>query len=360
MYEYAKKRFIPSSVSTGLGTDRYIPNATRTSSRPFDAVARTNVQNIDVQCYENMPREQIVTKQVPYTMELSVPGHSFVCIGNPDQECPASVHRNTDPKDPWRNRQCATWRQGWEQQAAGIIASQGFRNQVTENILNVVGITGWRRWFTKPAEFVQVLDEKEHRERVIKVAAVLALAAGSGAILWTFLKDKSGAKVVQNPGGHFIKPSERTGAKMLTARKSKWKAYYRPDQLPDNAPSIVRQIFEQMTESARLLGHGRIVADAKPICVRTVGRLRTGEPWNWGWLMGTLLGGDSINGSLGYFSVNKSEEVFFTDQSMAESGSDPLSIHAHFMVGARHRVSHEKALTVASSYYQELEEAGVV
>lgn len=191
MYEYAKKRFIPSAADTSLGADSYRTASTTSQLAPY-AVARTSVQNIDVHCYENMPREQIVARQVPYTMELSVPGRSFVCIGNPNQDCPASVHRGTDPKDPWRQRQCAAWRTDWEREAAGIIASQAFRDQVTTNILNAAGITGWRRWFTKNAEFVQVLDEKERRERAIKIAAVVALAAGGGAILWTYLRPKAG------------------------------------------------------------------------------------------------------------------------------------------------------------------------
>jgi hypothetical protein len=193
MYEYAHKRFIPSMTSDGLGADSYTPASTSGRGTPY-AVARTNVQNIDVHCYENMPREQIVARQVPYTMELAVPGRSFVCIGNPSQDCPASVHQGTDPKDPWRQRQCATWRETWERQAADIIASEAFRTQVTENILSVAGVSGWRRWFTRGAEFVQVLDERERRERVIKIAAVLALAAGGGAILWTHLRGSSGAR----------------------------------------------------------------------------------------------------------------------------------------------------------------------
>jgi hypothetical protein len=189
MYEYARKRHIPSAISTGLGVDRYIPySATRTVA-PW-AIAETTVQNIDVKCYHNAPREEVLRKQVPYTMEISVPGNNFVCIGNPNQECPESVHQNADIKDPWRQRQCATWKQDWERQAADIIASEGFRNQVTENVLNLAGISGWRRWFTKPAEFIQVLDEKERRERAIKIMALVAFAAGGGAILWTYLKDK--------------------------------------------------------------------------------------------------------------------------------------------------------------------------
>jgi len=186
MYEYAHKRFIPSMTSNGVGTE---DESDRISSW-LPRATRTNVQNIAVQCYDNAPRERVVTSRVPYTMELSVPGHHFICIGNPGQECPESVHRNTDPNDPWRHRQCAAWRETWERQAADIIASAEFRKQVTENILDAAGITGWRRWFTSPAEFVQVLDERERRERAIRIAAIIALAAGGGAIFFTYLKDR--------------------------------------------------------------------------------------------------------------------------------------------------------------------------
>jgi hypothetical protein len=61
---------------------------------------------------------------------------------------------------------------------------------MTERILDQAGITGWRRRFTKPAEFIQVLEERERRERPIKIFALLALAGGGGVLFWNFLKKR--------------------------------------------------------------------------------------------------------------------------------------------------------------------------
>ena len=353
MYEYAKKRFIPSSVSTGLGTDSYTPANLASRVAPY-AIAETKVQNINVRCYENAPREQIVTKQVPYTMELSVPGHSFVCIGNPDQECPASVHRNTDPKDPWRNRQCATWRQGWEQQAAGIIASQGFRNQVTENILNVVGITGWRRWFTKPAEFVQVLDEKESRERVIKIAAVLALAASGGAILWTFLTKKGSLKRNAHYGGGRWKPRRLKGA--YYQQKSQWsegrvaaeytgKRYNLPDigtgtPPPAYAPWIIKELYSKMVRSAARNG-------MEPGVVRWV------QETVATWLIGNMV----VSRRFGVFTslgAGRSTEEPDTEELYYSTSFAEKEIVPYAKYDKEEKINHRVATMVARTYYDEL------
>ena len=527
MYEYARKRFIPSTVSTGFGADTYRAASSTTSSLTPYAIARTNVQNIAVHCYENMPREQILATQVPYTMELSVPGRNFTCIGNPSQECPESVHRGTDPKDPWRQRQCAAWRQTWERQAADIIASQGFRDQVTENILNAAGVTGWRRWFTQGAEFVQVLDEKERRERAIKITAFVALAAGAGGILWTFLKKKpepageiagnprrlsrgdhgppiefgdgehlpselrgfvaglframlksaasanlkphhvawvckggvyyignrvygpgfgffevwpggdedkvyyktsskwtrfrhgqrydakeqvgpseameiarryytgrrdelialegkAKAKfgrlsrsyvvwnarthrteefhddVERNPRGYYIEPAERTGAKKLSPDMAKREVYRHPGWLPDHAPGIVRQIFRKLMESAQIFGQGKIIGGATPVCIRTVSYSTSTDKWNWQWVLGTYLGDKLPNAALGYFVVDNDEKVWFAGESTVYSDSDHVPFELYFKHGKRLSISHEKALLIASTYYQDLEGAGVI
>ena len=194
MYEYLKKRHIDSF---GLGADRYVP-ARPNSSVPWP-IAYTTVQNIEMKCYHNAPREQVITGMVPYTMEISAPGNNFICNGNPSQECPESVYQNADPKDPWRQRQCAAWKQGWEQEAANIISTQGFRDQVTQNVLTLAGISGWRRWFAKSAEFIQVLDERERRERGIKIFALVTVAAGGGVVLWKYLQNRKHNKGLEQP-----------------------------------------------------------------------------------------------------------------------------------------------------------------
>lgn len=184
MYEYLTKRHLES-----LG-DQYLPASPTRTKTPW-AIADTVVQGISVRCYQNAPREQILTRQVPYTMEISYPGGNFVCIGNPTTAfltCPESVHQNADPKDPWRIRQCAAWKEALPQQMADLVATEDFRKQVTDNILNVAGISAFGKLFAKPAEFVQVVEERERREGAIKVVSILALAAGGGVILWKYLK----------------------------------------------------------------------------------------------------------------------------------------------------------------------------
>jgi hypothetical protein len=361
MYEYARKRHIASAISTGLGADRYVPPNPRSQVAPW-AKAYTTVQNITVTCYHNAPREEVLRKQVPYTMEISVPGNNFICISNPDQTCPESVHQGTDIKDPWRQRQCAAWKQDWEQQAANIIASEGFRNQVTENILDLAGISGWRRWFTKPAEFLQVLDEKERRERAIKIMALLTFAAGGGTILWTYLRNKKGERLEPNAPWDEVwnelrdelyveRGSEKTGAKKLAPRR---KVSLGPGRLPDSAPNIARQLYDRMVYSAKRFGGGKILREARPTWKHDYQR-RSGSGWHSGWRIGTDAGDGNINSSPGYFWVDKHEEVHYRDaEQVYGHGSRGRGIQL------RYPVSYEKALFMASNFYQDRAKLGAI
>ena len=342
MYEYLKKRHIDS---LSMGTDRYVQANTNSAVAPW-ARAETTVQNVDVRCYHNAPRELVLQQMVPYTMEISAPGNNFICIGNPRQECPESVHQNADPKDPWRINQCAAWKSGWERDAADIIASQEFRNQVTENVLNLAGISGWRRWFAKPAEFVQVLEEKESRERGIKIFALVAVAAGGGVILWRHLQSKKN-KVSQNPESDNDYFSAKTGAKKVVFKKRK----HGPGRMPDYAPDIARQIYRKMVDSAKRLGRGKMLREATPTWVHSYTSRK-----GYGWYIGTDIGDGNINYSLGFFWVDKYEEVNYREvEQIHEEG--PLSGRGWQV---RYPVSYDKAIFMASNYYQDRAKAGLI
>jgi len=178
-----------SQYEYSLG-DIYRPPSMTRRVAPW-AIAEVVVNGIKCRCYQDAPREEIVRTSVPYSMEiLNWLGPTFVCSCMPDTNCPESVHQGASTRDPWRQRRCQEWREGRELSAAAEIASQGFRDQVTEQVLNVAGITGLQRRFAKGAEFVQVLEERERRERPIKVIGIgfLALAAATGT--WFFIRSR--------------------------------------------------------------------------------------------------------------------------------------------------------------------------
>lgn len=178
MYEYS-----------ALG--RYIqPTATSAFRWP---IVETELSNIKCRCYENAPREEILRWMVPKSMEIHVPGHVFVCSCTPRTsilDCPEEVHQGTDIRDPWRQRRCREWRENWEVEASNIIASEGFRDAMTELVLDEAGITGWRRLFAKSAEFVQVIEEREKRARAIKIAGGALLVASAGVLTWRYLQKR--------------------------------------------------------------------------------------------------------------------------------------------------------------------------
>lgn len=170
------------------------PSATSASPWP---IVETELNNIRCTCYENAPREEILRWMVPKSMEIHVPGHDFVCSCTPKNgilDCPEEVHEGADIEDPWRHRRCREWRESWEFEAANIVASEGFRDAMTEQVLDEAGITGWRRMLAKSAEFVQIVEEREKRARMIKITGGLVLMASAGALTWRYLKNRKEAE----------------------------------------------------------------------------------------------------------------------------------------------------------------------
>lgn len=196
MYEYNTGKSVstrPYPTALGALGDRYIPFSETRRVAPW-AVAEVSLENINCRCYHNAPREEVLRASVPYTMEISVPGHNFICSCNASTTCPQEVHQGAHQRDPWRERRCAEWREQWLQEGADLIASPGFREAMSEKVLDVAGITGWRRSLVKPAEFLQVIEERERRERPIKAFAVITLAVGGGALFWTWLRKRKKAR----------------------------------------------------------------------------------------------------------------------------------------------------------------------
>lgn len=198
MYIYPKQGLV-QNVLSGLGAeDRYIQpkNVDPTTGRSVPSarhpvpwgVAKVGLRNIDCTFYQNSPRELVVQMSKPYTMEISTPRDHFIGFCHPNVACPEEIHQGASVRDPWRGRQCAAWKQQWEQQAAGIIADEEFRKNVTERVLDVAGITGTDRYRVKPAEFLEVVQERETRERPVKLIAFIVLAASGGILTFGYVR----------------------------------------------------------------------------------------------------------------------------------------------------------------------------
>ena len=203
MYIYAKSAVVPRNVLSGLsglGTDRYIPpkNVDPATGLPVPStrypvpwgVVNVGLRNIDCRFYQNAPRDQVIPQSMPYTMEISLPGNHFVGFCQPNETCPEEVHQGANVRDPWRTRRCAAWREQWDQEAANIIADEEFRRNVTERVLDVAGITGASRYLVKPAEFLEVVQEREAREAPIKLFAFIFLAASGGILTFNYVRKK--------------------------------------------------------------------------------------------------------------------------------------------------------------------------
>jgi len=186
MYEYERKSM------GSLGADTYTPAGTHTlpGGVPYSGIVNVDMGGVKCRCYHNAPREVILRSRVPYAMEISLPDHAFICSCNPSSICPESVHQGIDKRDPWRQRRCAEWFENYEQEVAQTISSEQFRSDMTERVLDVSGITGAGRAFAQPAEFVQVLAEREQRSRAVTIASIVVLALGGGVLTWKFVADR--------------------------------------------------------------------------------------------------------------------------------------------------------------------------
>jgi hypothetical protein len=179
MYEYNKSA-LGVTVQTHEKGRYILPSETSLAQWPK---VETEIDNIFCGCYQNSPREEILKQSIPYVMEIHTPNNAFVCwceprIGNIN--CPESVHQGADIHDPWRHRRCAEWEENWQAQAAEMISTPEFRERLTENVLDIAGITGLERKRAKTAEFMLVISERERRARALMIAggAVVLVSAG--------------------------------------------------------------------------------------------------------------------------------------------------------------------------------------
>lgn len=189
MYEYSKGTL---GAVTRHEKGRYIP-PTETSLSPWPKV-ETEIDNIKCMCYQNAPREEILSRSVPFVMEIHTPNNAFVCACEPRigaRDCPEEIHGGADPKDPWRHRRCADWRESRVSQAAEILSTPEFRERLTENVLDIAGITGLERTRAKDAEFMLLVVEREKRARAIKIAGGVVLLASAGVLSLRYFVKKA-------------------------------------------------------------------------------------------------------------------------------------------------------------------------
>jgi len=199
MYIYTHSVAPPTNVLSGLGAeDRYIPpknvdpatgQSIPTARYPVPwGVAQVGLRGINCRFYHNSPRELVEGMSLPYTMEISLPGHNFIGSCSPDLNCPTEVHQNTSVKDPWRARRCSEWAVGIPERTAATVADPDFRANLTERVLDVAGIDASARSRVKPAEFLEVVVEREVRERPIKVMATLGIIGSVGILTFLYVR----------------------------------------------------------------------------------------------------------------------------------------------------------------------------
>jgi hypothetical protein len=202
MYEYEKSALGVTIQTHEKG--RYIlPSETSLAQWPK---VETEIDNIFCGCYQNSPREEILRRTIPYDMEIHTPNNTFVCWCEPKTSnlalaCPESVHQGTDPRDPWRIRRCTEWREQWEAQAAEMIATPEFRDRLTENVLDIAGITGLERMRAKNAEFILVITEREKRARALMIAGGAVVLVSAGILSLRYFAKRSKAKRARKTKG---------------------------------------------------------------------------------------------------------------------------------------------------------------
>jgi hypothetical protein len=155
-------------------------------------------------CYEDMPREEarsigvmhaeeLEYTETPYALEVHLIGHHYICDCRttvPPGRCPPSIHQGADPADPWRKRRCNEWIENTKQQAAEVIGSKTFRQQLAQKVFEISGLQKWRGTFLPPAEFTQVLAEKAERAKPIKIIAPIVIAAAGSVIIWKTIRKR--------------------------------------------------------------------------------------------------------------------------------------------------------------------------
>jgi hypothetical protein len=141
-------------------------------------------------CYEQMGRGIIAPVTLPYSLEVKTLGKHFKCACNPRMQCPESVHRGVSTRDPWRAEVCRGWINDTKRVATQMIEGEEFRAQMAKAVAKGGEVPGWQQLFMAPAEFTEVLVERERRERPIMILGVIAIAAGGGFLLWKYLRGR--------------------------------------------------------------------------------------------------------------------------------------------------------------------------
>jgi hypothetical protein len=93
-------------------------------------------------------------------------------------------------RDPFRAHVCGQWIQDTQRTASQLISSEAFREQIAKAVAKGGQVPGWQQLFMAPAEFTEVLEVREARERPLIILGVVAIAAGGGFLLWKYLRGR--------------------------------------------------------------------------------------------------------------------------------------------------------------------------
>lgn len=245
MYIYTKPRLVPRNSlskrpepSEGLGQPaqtqaqtgpqgRYIPargidpatgQPVMSEGQPAPwAVVDVRLQQINCRFYENAPREMVLPETLPHTMEVTTPGRRFIGACHPTQACPPEVHEGARPGDPWRDTRCRQWLTNWNEHAPNVIASPEFREELTDSILSIANVTGTKRALVKPAEFLEVIYEREAKEKPIRVFSFIVLAASGGILTFQLVRNAVKKRAAEKRAKK--KAKKRKGTKTPKPRK---------------------------------------------------------------------------------------------------------------------------------------------
>jgi hypothetical protein len=195
MYEHLGQDTTEGWVDVGGGWEATRGEATglpwmRVFARLRPGQSEVLPEGMTCTCYEQMAREAIAPVTHAYSLEVNTLGKKFKCACNPRMVCPESVHRGAAVRDPFRAHVCGQWIQDTQRTASQLISSEAFREQIAKAVAKGGQVPGWQQLFMAPAEFTEVLEVREARERPLIILGVVAIAAGGGFLLWKYLRGR--------------------------------------------------------------------------------------------------------------------------------------------------------------------------